>query len=182
MLLGICLVFEGVARQRWGLLLGASALIAVLVAIGLWAELPMITRVIDRSTEFGQAGSSASMRFVGGLRPVREAVVAGSLPCLLRLWRGLAGRLCEQGADAVAEMLLFKAVFEYGLLGGAAYLGFLGCCNFGSGAPKTVCLAVCVAILIGGMYTPFGHMLACGLLLWPRPAAADPPPREVAHG
>ncbi len=182
MLLGICLVYEGVSRQRWGLLMGAGAMIVLLGAIGLWPDLPMITRVIDRSSEFGQAGTSGSMRFVGGFALFEKLLWPDPFRAFFGYGAGSLATYATQSPMPVAEMLLFKVVFEYGLLGAAAYLGFLGICIFGSSAPKSVRLGVCVAVLIGGMYTPFGHVLACGLLLWPRPSVAARPAWEASNG
>ncbi|MDY0748913.1 hypothetical protein SNE35_30730 [Paucibacter sp. R3-3] len=182
MLLAACLLFEGVARQRWALLLGALLFGALVLGIGLWAEVPMVTNIVGRSTEFGSAGSSASMRFVGGFSLFEKLL----WPDLFRAFFGFgAGSLVEYAAKSplpLADMLLFKVVFEYGIVGACAYFGFLGYCIFvGVPVPKVIRVAVFMAIVLGGMYTPFGHFLAFGLLLWRRPPAKTSP-TGLAHG
>jgi hypothetical protein len=79
-------------------------------------------------------------------------------------------------------MALFKIVFEFGLVGAVAYFGFLFCCLFSSPAPRLLTVAVGITYLLNGMYAPFAHGLALGLLLW-SPLAGAPaalPARSAA--
>jgi len=166
MLLAVGLVCECVVRQRWDVLLGIFGLGALVAVVGIAADVPMINNILGRAGEFGTAGSSASMRFVGGFQLFEQFLWPDTLRALFGFG---AGSLVEFGAKSsmpFAETMLFKPIFEYGIVGAIAYFGFLGYCVFTASAPIAVRVAVWMAIMLGGMYTPFGHCLACGLLLW----------------
>lgn len=183
-LLVVGLACEGVIRKRWDLLLGTGVLAMLVAGVGVAAEVPMITNILGRAGEFGTAGSSASMRFVGGFDLFEQYL----WPDTFRALSGYgAGSLVEFGAKSTtpfAETILFKPVFEYGIVGAIAYFGFLGYCVFGASAPMAVRVAVAMAIMLGGMYTPFGHCLACGLLLWrnARQPRGRSPAGDLAEG
>jgi hypothetical protein len=169
MLLAVCLVFEGVAQRRWAILAASAVLGVLIVALGIVADVPMITNLVHRSSEFGSANSSGAQRFVGGFTLFEEMLWPEPLRAFFGYGAGSLVGYAAKSPTRLAEMFLFKAVFEYGLVGAGAYFGFLGYCIFTAAAPRVLRVAVCVAIMIGGMFTPFGHILACGLLLWPRP-------------
>ena len=173
MLLAVGLVCECLVRQRWDVLLGIFGLGALVAAVGVAADVPMINNILGRAGEFGTAGSSASMRFVGGFQLFEQFLWPDTLRALFGYG---AGSLVEFGAKSsmpFAETMLFKPIFEYGIVGAIAYFGFLGYCVFTASAPMAVRVAVWMAIMLGGMYTPFGHCLACGLLLWRNVRHAD---------
>jgi len=177
MLLAVGLACECLVRQRWDVLLCIFGLGGLVVAAGVAADVPMINNILGRAGEFGTAGSSASMRFVGGFQLFEQFLWPDTLRALFGYG---AGSLVEFGAKSsmpFAETMLFKPIFEYGIVGAIAYFGFLGYCVFAAPAPMAVRVAVWMAIMLGGMYTPFGHCLACGLLLWRNvrnPGAGEP--------
>jgi len=163
MVLAICLPLCVLARRRWGLLL--AGLIALAVVISLHEYLHA-DRLVSRVAEFSSIQSSVYSRFVGGFYLFDQF-----------LWHDLWRTLFGYGAGSftnyalrvhygAAEMALFKIVFEFGLIGAAAYFGFLFCCLFYSPAPRLLTLAVGITYFLNGIYTPVAHGLALSLLLW----------------
>ncbi len=172
MLLMACLAFEAVVRQRWDILITAAVMGSLLVLLGIAADIPMITNILGRSGEFGAAGSSGSMRFVGGFQLFDEYLWTDTFRALFGYGAGTLATYAGKSTMPLAEMFLFKVIFEYGLVGAGAFFGFLGYCVLTAPVPGVLRVAVAMSLLLGGMYTPFGHCLACGLLLWrklPRP-------------
>ena len=167
MAMAAALLVDGIARRRFGMLFAATVGTAIVVAVGLAADVPMITNLVDRSGEFGAAGSSASMRFVGGFALFNELLWPEPLRTLFGYGAGSFLFYGHRASMPIAEMMLFKTVFEFGLIGALAYFGFLTFCIAGAKGPAAVKAGVAMALFCGGAYTPFGHCLACGLLLWP---------------
>ncbi len=163
LVLAICLPLYAVMRRRWGLLLiGAIALVAM---IPLQEHFHGI-RLLSRVAELGSAHSSGFARFVGGFLLFDQFLWSDPWRTLFGYGAGAFANYASHTHYAVAEMALFKIVFEFGLIGALAYFGFLFCCLLTSKAPRLLTLAVGITYLLNGMYTPFAHGLAMGLLLW----------------
>ncbi|WP_144006784.1 hypothetical protein [Pelomonas sp. KK5] len=167
-LLAACLVYEGVARRMWGALLMAGLAGALALGLGVLLEVPMVTNLVARSAEFGISGSSGSMRFVAGFSLFEQWLWPDPYHAFFGYGAGSMASYANASPTPAAEMFLFKAVFEYGILGAGAYLAFIGYCLWAAAAPGVLRLAVLLVIAMGGLFTPFGHLFACGLLLWPR--------------
>jgi hypothetical protein len=162
--LAVCLPLCLVAQRRWGLLVFGLLCVAVLISLQLQFH---ANRLLSRISEFDSDQSSGYMRFVGGFRLFDRF-----------LWQDLGRALFGYGAGsfatyssrvhnyAAAEMALFKMVFEFGLVGAAAYFGFLFSCLYYSTAPRLLTLAVGITYFLNGIYVPFAHGLALSLLLW----------------
>ncbi len=160
----VCLPLCLIAQRRWGLLIFGMLTLAVIVPLQLYFH---ADRLLARIAEFGSLQSSGYSRFVGGFYLFDQF-----------LWHDPGRALFGYGAGsftayssrvhylAAAEMALFKMVFEYGLVGASTYFGFLFCCLFYSPAPRLLTLAVGITYLLNGIYNPFAHGLALGLLLW----------------
>ena len=75
---------------------------------------------------------------------------------------------------AAAEMAHTKMFFEFGLIGGLLYFGFIFFCIFANRAPRVLQLAIVVCYFMNGAYSPTMIGLALTLLLWPnsRPTSA----------
>jgi hypothetical protein len=163
LVLAICLPVYAVSRRRWGLLLlGLSALIVV---VPLQEHLHTI-RLLSRIGELDSAHSSGFARFVGGFLLFDQFLWSDPWRTLFGYGAGAFPTYASHAHYAVAEMALFKIVFEFGLVGALAYFGFLICCLLTSKTPRLLTLAVGITYLLNGMYTPFAHGLALGLLLW----------------
>ncbi len=173
MLLAAGLLCECMIRQRWDVLLGIVGLCMLVAAVGVAADVRMITNILNRSSEFSSTGSSASMRFVGGFQLFEQFLWPDPFRAMFGFGAGSTVEFIAKATVPFAETILFKPIFEYGIVGAIAYFGFLGYCVFSASAPMAVRVAVAMAIMLGGMYTPFGHCLACGLLLWRNPRNAD---------
>jgi hypothetical protein len=163
MVLAICLPLHLVARRRWGLLL--LGLFALLVLIPLHEFLPM-DRVLSRVGEFGSTRSSGFARFVGGFFLFDQFLWSDPWRTLFGYGAGAFSNYAAHARYPVAEMALFKMVFEFGLVGALAYFGFLFCCLYSSPAPRLLAVAVGITYLLNGMYASFAHGLALSLLLW----------------
>ncbi|HEY2781533.1 MAG TPA: hypothetical protein VGI90_12190 [Steroidobacteraceae bacterium] len=162
--LAVCLPLCLIAQRRWGLLVCGLLVLAVIVPVQLHFH---ANRLLSRIGEFDSDQSSAYMRFVGGFRLFDRF-----------LWQDFWRTLFGYGAGsfvsfssrvhyyAAAEMALFKIVFEFGLVGAAAYFGFLFSCLYYSSAPRLLILAVAITYFLNGIYIPFAHGLALSLLLW----------------
>jgi hypothetical protein len=162
--LAVCLPLCLVAQRRWGLLALGLLILAAVIPLQLYFH---ANRLLARIGEFDSDQSSAYMRFVGGFRMFDKF-----------LWQDLGRALFGYGAGsfvsyssrihyfAAAEMALFKMVFEFGLVGAVAYFGFLFGCLYYSSAPRLLILAVGITYFLSGIYIPFAHGLALGLLLW----------------
>jgi hypothetical protein len=163
LLLAICLPFYLVARRRWGLLiLGISALA---LTVPLLEHLQTV-RLLSRISELGSTHSSGFARFVGGFLLFDQFLWSDPWRTLFGYGAGAFSNYASRAHYAVNEMALFKIVFEFGLIGALAYFGFLLYCLLSSKAPRLLTLAVGITYLLNGVYTPFAHGLAFGLLLW----------------
>src|SRR5258708_3154375 len=131
--LAICLPLHFVARRRWDLLL--LGLFALLLLIPLHEFLPM-DRVLSRIGEFGSTRSSGFARFVGGFFLFDQFLWSDPWRTLFGYGAGAFSNYAAHARYPVAEMALFKIVFEFGLVGALAYFGFLFCCLYSSRAPR----------------------------------------------
>jgi hypothetical protein len=163
LVLAICLPIYAVAQRRWGLLL--LGVIALVVLIPL-LEFVHLDRFLSRLGEFGSTRSSGFARFVGGFYLFDQFLWGDPWHTLFGYGAGAFSDYASQSHYPVAEMALFKVVFEFGLIGAVAYFGFLCCCLASSSAPRIVILAVGMTYLQNGIYTTFAHGLALSLLLW----------------
>jgi len=78
----------------------------------------------------------------------------------------------------VADMPMTKMIFEFGLVGAATYFTFIATCLFSGPLPKLLSLGVALSFLLNGMYVPFSHGLALGLLV----LTSLPPNRTLPAG
>jgi hypothetical protein len=167
--LAICLPLCLVAQRRWGLLLvGVIGLIAM---ISLY-EFFHVGRALSRIGEFSSTRSSGYSRFIGGFYLFDQFLWNEPWRALFGYGAGAFTNYAERAHYGVGEMALFKIVLEFGLVGGAAYFGFLFACLFYSPAPRLLTLAVGITYLLSGIYIPFAHGLALSLLLWNSSAKA----------
>lgn len=169
-LLLVCLLVVSVRQRRWVPLGALVAAAAVLVAVaGMVEDVPYVSVFLSRAGEFSAEGSSGFARFVGGFFMFDQFLWSDP-------WRAVAGygagsfqRYSERAHYPASGMALFKMVFEFGVLGAAAYFAFLYGCLWRSGAPAAIRLAVGLSFLLNGNYIPFAHGLALTLLVWPAP-------------
>ena len=163
MVLAICLPLCIVARRRWGLLLLGLLALAVLIPLQVYLH---ADRLLSRVAEFSSVQSSGYSRFVGGFYLFDQFLWHDPWRALFGYGAGSFTSYTLRVHYAVAEMALFKIVFEFGIVGAVGYFGFLFCCLYYSTAPRLLTLAVAATYLLNGIYTPFAHGLALSLLLW----------------
>jgi hypothetical protein len=175
LILLIVMPFVVITRRRWDLLLLGALGVAIVVAFGEVLNLDFIT---SRTGEFSDPNSSGFARFVGGFYMFEEM-----------LWPNLTRALFGYGAGSfmeythlfsieVADMPMTKMIFEFGLVGAAVYFTFIASCLFSSPLPKLLSLGIALSCLLNGMYVPFSHGLALGLLV----LTSLPPNRTLPVG
>ncbi len=163
MVLAISLPLCLVAQRRWGLLLVGLLGVVAVVSVH---EYFHTGRLLARLAEFSSTHSSGYSRFVGGFYLFDQFLWHDPWRALFGYGAGAFTSYASRAHYGADEMALFKMVLEFGLVGAAAYFGFLFCCLFYSPAPRVLTLAVGLTYLLNGIYTPFAHGLALSLLLW----------------
>jgi hypothetical protein len=162
LILVIVMPFVVFAHRRWDLLALGVIAIAGILAFGEVFNLDMIT---NRAGEFDDPNSSGFARFVGGFYMFDQM-----------LWPDVSRALFGYGAGSfmdyvhlfnneVADMPMTKMIFEFGLVGALVYFAFIASCLFSSPLPRLLSLAIALTFLLNGMYVPFSHGLALGLLV-----------------
>lgn len=180
MVLAVCLPLQAAVRRRWKQLLLGALLLAGGVALLALSNSPYVAVFFKRAVEFTQPGSSGFARFVGGFYLFEQFLWPDIWRALFGYGAGALERYQAKATWASGGNAVFKMVFEFGLVGGGAYLAFIGACLARSAAPLALRAAVGMTFLLGGVYVPFAHGLALGLLIWP--AAGLPRNDRIAQG
>lgn len=164
MILAVCLPLFVISRRRWDLLLIGALTLIPLIAL---REYFFLDRLLARASEFDSLESSGFARFVGGFYFFDEFLWNDPLRTLFGAGAGAFQEYAPRSAYTAAEMPLFKALFEFGLLGTIATFGFLAYCLFARTISPLTSLAVAICLLLNGLYVPFAHAIALSLLVWP---------------
>ncbi len=173
MLLALCLPFVLLSTKRWDLIFGAGLLAAVgLAVVGLVGDVPFFDIFLKRSNEFTSKGSSGFARYVGGFYLFEQFLWPEPLRALFGFGAGSFQAYADRATFAASGTTLFKIVFEFGIVGAAAYFGFLFYCVKNSTAPGIIRLAVGFIFMLSGIHIPFAHGLALTLLVWNSPDAS----------
>lgn len=162
MILGLCLPLVIVKYRRWDLLLASIVGLALLWAFG---DVLRLDLVASRAGELASTGSSGFARFVGGFYMFEQFLWHEPWRALVGYGAGTFRDYATLAEYPVAEMPLFKMIFEFGLLGGALYFGFLFYCLAHGAVSRIVALSVGLTFLLNGLYVPFSHGLALSLLV-----------------
>ena len=162
LILLICMPFVVFIHRRWDLLALGVLGVAGIFAFG---ELLNLDFIANRAGEFDDPNSSGFARFVGGFYMFDQM-----------LWPDFKRALFGYGAGAfmdyahlfnieVADMPMTKMIFEFGLVGAFTYFAFIASSLFASPLPRMLSVAIALTFLLNGMYVPFSHGLAMGLLV-----------------
>ena len=162
LILVICMPMVIIAHRRWDLLLLGVVGGAALVAFGELLNLDMIT---NRANEFSDPNSSGFARFVGGFYMFDQMLWPDLPRALFGYGAGSFMEYTHHFNNEVADMPMTKMMFEFGLVGALVYFTFIASCLFSSPLPRLLSLAVALSFLLNGMYVPFSHGLALGLLV-----------------
>lgn len=174
LILAVSLPVYVVMYRRWDLLSRGLVLLGLVLLLSEPLNLNLLTGRFD---EFGNVGSSGFARFVGWLDLFAD-----------RLWPSTSAALFGHGAGsfeslaygyAAAQMAHTKILFEFGVLGGIVYFGFIFFCIYSNSAPRILQVALMVCYFMNGAYSPTVTGLALTLLLWPNSKASNPP--EARH-
>ena len=175
MVLFACLPFLAISKRRWDLLIGGVVLGAGLIGVAGLIDNPYINIFFKRAGEFTAPGSSGFARFVGGFYLFEQFLWPDPLRALFGFGAGSLLAYKQKATWAAGENAVFKMIFEYGLVGGLAYLAFIVYCVKQSAAPVMLRLGVGLTYLLGGIYVPFAHCLVLGLLVWPNGKPLESP-------
>lgn len=162
LILLICMPFVVFLHRRWDLLVLGAIGAAAIFAFG---EVLNLDFIANRAGEFNDPNSSGFARFVGGFYMFDQM-----------LWPDLRRALFGYGAGSfmdyvhlfdieVADMPMTKMIFEFGVVGALTYFTFIASSLFASPLPRILSVAIALTFLLNGMYVPFSHGLALGLLV-----------------
>ena len=172
MILAVCVPVVIVALRRWHVL---ALLAGGLLVLALLRDRLFLDLLLSRSSELSATGSSGFARFVGGFWLFDQYLWQDPVRTLIGFGAGAFTDYAPLSRTPVSEMPLFKLVFEFGVLGTALYVAFLGYCVFATTAALPIRLAIFIALMLNGLSNPFAHGLAFGLLVWSMSCPADPP-------
>lgn len=163
MILALCVPLFIISKRRWDLMLAIGVLIAIAL---IFSQQLHLDSLLSRSGEYKSTGSSGFARFVGGFYMFDQFMWGDNLRTLFGFGAGSFKDFVNIAHYPVAEMPLFKMIFEFGVVGASLYFFFLGFCMWSSGVPPLIALAVGLTYLLNGLYVPFSHALALSLLIW----------------
>jgi hypothetical protein len=168
LILLVCLPWVISAHRRWDLLILACLAALALVAA---ADILNLDMIANRADEFSDPKSSGYARFVGGFHLFEQMLWPDPVRAAFGYGAGAFMEHAHLFRREVADMPLTKMVFEFGVVGAAMYFAFVMSCLFRSPLPRVVSVAIALTFLLNGIYVPFSHGLALGLLvLSSRPA------------
>ena len=135
-------------RRSYRVLGFLACLLMIAVLAGEYWHMEALTRRLD---EFGSAGSSATARFVAGIRMVSEQVTTPT-EALLGFGSGTYRDQASPYDFEVHDPPYARLVFEYGILGLTGFFAFFVCTLFGRSPSKWVAAALLVGFMtFGGM-------------------------------
>ncbi len=168
MILAVSLPILVVMHGRWDLIGRGVVLLGLILLL---AEPLNLTVITDRFDEFEHTGSSGFARFVGWQDLFAD-----------RLWPSTTAALFGHGAGSfesasvgytAAQMAFTKIVFEFGVLGGLMYFGYLFFCIYSNGAPRILQIAITVCTFMNGAYSPTLTGLLLSVLLLPNSRTSE---------
>lgn len=162
LILLVCMPFVVITRRRWDLVLLGAVGVAVLLAFG---DVLNLEKITNRASEFSDPNSSGFARFVGGFYMFEQMLWPNVARALFGYGAGSFMEYTHLFTNEVADMPMTKMIFEFGLVGAAVYFSFIASCLFSSPLPKLLSLGIALSFLFNGMYVPFSHGLALGLLV-----------------
>jgi hypothetical protein len=184
LVLAVTLPLVVILYERWDLLLRGLIFVVVLA---LFADPLNLDVTLRRTGEFSSSGSSAAARFLSWQALFDDHL--WSSPRAALFGHG-AGTYADMAAGyGASEMAHSKIIFEFGVLGGTLYLGFVIYCMLSSAAPWVIRIGMVITYFMNGAYTPATLGIAMSLLLWPRQArenlaastASTPLPKVVSR-
>lgn len=142
------------------------AFIGIAILCVVFAEQLRLDVFLNRMGEFSAgSGSSASIRFLSWIPLFKDKVFIDSIHALIGYGAGNFAFVASDTSELVAEMMHSKIFIEYGLIGGALYIGFLFYCIFSATAPVAVKVVVMVLHFMSGAYAEPVVGIALSLLL-----------------
>ncbi|WP_326533359.1 hypothetical protein [Pseudorhodoferax sp.] len=167
-LIAACVPLILLARGRWDLLVGGGAAVVLALSVASATGGEFVRVFFARANEFSAPGSSGFARFIGGFYLFEQFQWQDPMRTLFGFGAGsVDGYTREANLPVSGTNILFKMVFEFGLVGAAAYFGFLACCFTRSQAPRLLKFVLVLTYALGGIYIPFSHALVFALVLWP---------------
>lgn len=169
-MLAISVVVLMIERGRIVLLVGSCVAGCLLISLAfVFDNIPVLSSLVRRVGEFSSEGSSGFARFVGGYYMFEQFLWPEPLRTVVGFGAGMFKYFMGMTIYPVAEMAVFKMVFEFGILGSILYFGFVGYIFFRSSAPVALRVALVISLVLNGIYFPMAHWLALLLLVWVDP-------------
>ena len=144
-----------------------SYLVTGVLALAALLASPVASGLLDRASEFGESGSSASLRLVQPYTETARGLQEGPSRPYVGAGPGSAERLLSTDRDgglgrAVTYTTAPKLVFEYGLVAGGLFMLFLLVCLFGGRSVPAVPFALFLMtwVLSGALLQPHTAVLA----------------------
>lgn len=162
LILLICMPFVVIIHRRWDLL--ALGVIGI-AAIFAFAEILNLDFITSRANEFDDPNSSGFARFVGGFYMFEQMLWPDFKRAMFGYGAGAFLDYAHMFTIEVADMPMTKMLFEFGLVGALTYFAFIATSLFASPLPRMLSVAIGLTFLLNGMYVPFSHGLALGLLV-----------------
>jgi hypothetical protein len=153
-----------IAYRRYSLLV---FLIMTGIALAMVSEFVGLDLFVKRANEFQTTGSSGYMRYVGPVLLFDQYLWSEPQRWLFGVGSGMMMRTTPMSIYHVSETGWAKIILEFGLVGAAAYFGFLYTCIFRSTQPIVLRVSLAAMTLMSGILDAPPHGLILSLLLWP---------------
>lgn len=162
-----------IRQGKIGLLLIGVLALAILFSAGEMVHLSLFT---DRLAEFGSTRSSGFARFVGPFWFMGEYLFNDPQHLFFGMGGGSITPFLKQAAYFTHDTSWAKLLFEYGLVGFVAFLGYFLICAFDRTSNAVIAgMATYTFLLLGGyLLATYMHLLFLALSVWHRPAPATP--------
>ena len=164
LILAVCLPIFVIGRRRWDLLL---LMTAVSICVLAFRDRLMLDSLFSRASEFSSTQSSGFARYVGGFYLFDQYLWDDPWRTMFGFGAGAFKKYQLRAHYPAAEQMLFKIVFEFGLVGALVYFSFLWYCLVSSSMPILVKVALGMGFFLNGVYGTFQHGLVLSLLVWP---------------
>jgi hypothetical protein len=169
-MLAVSVIVLMLERGKIILLVGGCVVGCLLISLAfVFDNIPVLSSLVRRVGEFSSEGSSGFARFVGGFYMFEQFLWPEPLRTLIGFGAGMFKYFMGMTVYPVAEMAVFKMVFEFGILGSILYFGFIAYIFLRSHAPLAVRAALGISLVLNGIYFPMAHWLALLLLVWVDP-------------
>lgn len=158
-----------------GLVIAAVLGLLAYLAFSIGDDTLKLSVYVDRLNEFNTKQSSAYARFVSMYELLGEYVWTDYMTTLFGRGPGNATEFSAVVDYTTHDTTWGKILYEYGLVGGVFYFGFVFYCLCFSSASRIIKFALAVMFLFlgGAASIPDAHILNLALVVWPGRSSLD---------